>query len=91
MMSAASTDAPVASAMAGAASPLGVKRTDVGIAPTIESRSSARKPRPAAAAAEPVTVLPEEGQGRPAARPSHARAAIAAQPTTGIGSNRIAV
>ena len=77
--------------MAGAASPLGVKGPTLGIAPTIESRSSARKPRPAAAAAEPVTVLPRKVNAAHAARPSHARAAIAAQPTTGIGSNRIAV
>ena len=89
--SATSTGAPVASASAGAARPPGRKRPTFGIAATIDRTSRARNPRPAAAAADPVTVLPRKVMAAQAARPSQARIAIAIQPPTGIGSNRIAV
>ena len=68
-----------------------MNRPTPGIADAIDRTRNARKPSPAAAAADPVTVLPRKVIAAQAHRPIQARAAIAAQPPTGIGSNRIAV
>ena len=48
-------------------------------------------PMPAAAAVDPVTVLPRNAIAAHAPRPSHARIASPTQPATGGGSKRIAV
>ena len=69
----------------------GRNRPTFGIAPTIDRTSSATNPTPAAAAADPVTVLARNVIAAHTATPSQARTAIATQPAIGIGSNRIAV
>ncbi len=90
-MSPASTGAPVASAMAGSVNPPGLNRPTLGIADTIEMTMNARNPTPAAAAADPVTVLPRNVTAAHAARLSQARMASPTQPPIGWGSNRTAV
>jgi hypothetical protein len=89
--SAASTGRPVARPIAGSASPAGRNRVTVGIAPTIDRMRRPTNPTPAAAAADPVTVLARNVIAAHTATPSQARTAMAAQPAIGIGSNRIAV
>src|SRR3954470_19747645 len=85
------TGRPVASAIAGSVSPAGRNRATFGIAPTIDRTSRATNPTPAAAAADPLTVLARNVIAAHPAMPSQARTAKATQPAIGIGSNRIAV
>ena len=87
----AATASPVASAIAGPASPPGVNGATLGIAETIDRTSSATNPIPAAAAVEPVTVLPRKVIAAQAHKPSQARPAERDPAATAGGSNRIAV
>ena len=63
---------------------------EIGMAATIDRTSSATNPNPAAAATEPVTVLPRNVSG-PNRDTKPGKDRHRDHPPTGIGSNRIAV
>ena len=77
--------------MAGPANPPGPTCARDGIAARSDRTRKATNPIPAAAAVEPVAVLPRKVMAAQAHNPSQARAANAIQPAMAGGSNRTAV